>query len=223
MKSGIYTIIHLPTKKRYIGSTKNVPLRIYNHKWHLKRNTHCNKKLQNAWNKYSENQFAFLLLFKCDESVLLKLEQILIDYINPYYNLAHIAAGGFGRKHTSESIDKMKKSQLIASKKRVSWNKGKTGIYSQETIEKIREAARNQPRRYGYKFSEESKAKMSMAKIGKPPHNKGKKLSESHRKKLSESHMGKKRPPRSPDWSQKLSEAAKIRWAKQKNKQQNII
>ena len=223
MESGIYTIIHLPTNRRYIGSTKNISIRIYNHKWHLKRNTHCNKKLQNAWNKYNGNQFAFLLLFKCDESELLKFEQILIDYINPYYNLAHIAAGGFGKKHTSESIEKMKRSQLLASQKRVSWNKGKTGVYSQETIEKIREAARNQTRRCGYKLSDEHKEKLSKAKIGKSPPNKGKKLSESHKKKLSESHMGKKRPPRSPDWSRKLSEAAKIRWAKQKNKQQNII
>lgn len=58
------------------------------------------------------------------------------------------------------------------------WNKGKTGVYSEETIEKMRKAStgRKLP-----PLSEECKKRLSEQHIGK-------KLSNEHRKKLSDSH-----------------------------------
>ena len=50
----------------------------------------------------------------------------------------------------------------------IPWNKGKTNIYSKETIEKMR-----------------------IAKLGKPSGRKGKTLTIEWRKKLSDAHMGK--------------------------------
>lgn len=69
---------------------------------------------------------------------------------------------------------------------RPSWNKGKTGIYSDETINKISEstkAAMQDPvlRRH-----------LSDVKKGKATWNKGKKLSDEHKQKLSAINKGKK-------------------------------
>jgi hypothetical protein len=217
MQSGVYAIIHLPTKRKYIGSSKNVNKRFYYHRWDLNNQKHANPKLQNSWNFHGKDEFAFVNFVPCEESERLKIEQKLLDSLKPYYNSSHCATGGFGRKHTESSKAKMRVSQKIAAKKRGSWNKGKTGIYSQETIEKIRAAAKAQPRRYGFKLSEEHKAKLSAAHKGKPSWNKGKKLSEEHIKKLSQAKLGKKLPPRNKEWCERLSKARKAAWEKQKN------
>lgn len=69
------------------------------------------------------------------------------------------------------------------------WNKGKTGIYSEEILKKISEAGKG---RVGYwngrKRSEETRKKISDSQKGK----KRKPLSEKHKKKLSESKKGAK-------------------------------
>lgn len=49
----------------------------------------------------------------------------------------------------------------------VPWSKGKTGVYSEETIRKIREASLGNKNLLGYRFSSESKIKMSKSHIGK--------------------------------------------------------
>jgi len=49
-------------------------------------------------------------------------------------------------------------------------------------------------RRLGMKFSAEHRAKLSAAKLGKTPWNKGKEFTEEHRKNLSTSHMGNVHP-----------------------------
>ena len=59
--------------------------------------------------------------------------------------------------------------------KRIPWNKGKTGIYSPETLFKIGSGRRGKvsPRR-GVTLSDETKRKISVAKKGTAPPNKGK-------------------------------------------------
>ncbi|ALP47432.1 SegD homing endonuclease [Vibrio phage phi-ST2] len=59
----------------------------------------------------------------------------------------------------------------------------------------------------GYKHTDESKRKMSEAKKGKTPHNKGKKASIESRRKMSEAKRGKKRGSMSDETKSKLSEA----------------
>ena len=68
---------------------------------------------------------------------------------------------------------------------RPSWNKGKTGIYSDETLTKISEstkAAMSDPTLRKY---------LSDIKKGKPSWNKGKKMSEEQKRKLSDANKGK--------------------------------
>ena len=74
--------------------------------------------------------------------------------------------------------------------KRKSWNKGKTGCFTEETLEKIREAGRNRV------FTEETRQKISQANLGKHHSeetkkklslaSKGRVLTEEHKHKISE-------------------------------------
>jgi hypothetical protein len=66
------------------------------------------------------------------------------------------------------------------------WNKGKTGIFSEESLYKMGSSNR------GKKFSEETRKKMSIARQNQIPPTLGKKWSEETKKKMSESASGKK-------------------------------
>lgn len=61
-----------------------------------------------------------------------------------------------GRVHTPEARKRMSEGQ----KGKTVWNKGKTGIYSDETKQKMSEAKKDNKNHLGYKHSEESKQKM---------------------------------------------------------------
>ncbi len=66
--SGIYTITNTVTGKLYIGESLDIYRR-----WHdehipqLKKNCHCNKELQNDFNKYGETSFSFEILERYSE------------------------------------------------------------------------------------------------------------------------------------------------------------
>lgn len=59
---GIYIIRNKITKKVYIGSSDKVRKRLSGHLSCLRRNVHHSKHLQNAFNKYGEENFTFKLL-----------------------------------------------------------------------------------------------------------------------------------------------------------------
>ena len=110
----------------------------------------------------------------------------------------------YGKKHSLESKNKMSKSH----KGKEPWNKGKQGIYSEETLLKLSEAKKGKPLSethkenirksqsgenhpmYGKKHSEKTKKKISEARKGQTSPRKGVKLSEETKKKLSEAKKG---------------------------------
>ena len=80
MSSGIYSIVCVKNKKIYIGSARSIKDRIYEHKRTLKKGTHHNFHLQQAWNKYGEDSFEFLIVQVVDDcSLLVRHEQEWID------------------------------------------------------------------------------------------------------------------------------------------------
>lgn len=178
IKSGIYIIFNIENKKIYFGSSKDLYSRERSHFNNLKANRHCNKKLQNDFNKYGEESFKFYIIkyVENDKQKLFKEEQFFLDlFLNNkpelLYNIEPIAGSTRLRQHDIETRKKMSKSH--------------TGI--KVKIKRI--------------VSEETKKKLSII-------NKGKKLSKETCEKISIAHKGKSKPkPKGEEsWMSKLTE-----------------
>ena len=85
-KCGIYSIKNVINNKEYIGSSRNLYNRLHEHFHNLKNNKSHNSHLQNAWNKYGENNFKFEILEYCDVLKQFELEQYYLDIRKPKYN-----------------------------------------------------------------------------------------------------------------------------------------
>ena len=95
MSSGIYGILNTENFKWYIGSSKQIESRWRKHKEQLRSRRHGNRKLQNAWNKYGEGCFLFMILKETSQEDLEKEETELIAFFDSYrfgYNMS--AVGG---------------------------------------------------------------------------------------------------------------------------------
>lgn len=64
MAQGIYGIRCLANGRVYVGQSQNMESRWSGHRRELRQGTHYNDHLQNAWNKYGADNFAF---FICEE------------------------------------------------------------------------------------------------------------------------------------------------------------
>ena len=99
MKCYIYFIINKITNQRYVGQTTNFSRRRSEHLLKLKENRHPNLKLQNAYNKYGEDNFIFQKITYDDISKK-ELDEQEIYYINKFnsfeqgYNLTTGGTGG---------------------------------------------------------------------------------------------------------------------------------
>lgn len=81
-KCGIYIITNINNGNRYVGSSKNMFNRLRDHIWDLQSNRHINSHLQNAWNKYGEENFEYGILCICTEEEKLNKEQFFIDKLS---------------------------------------------------------------------------------------------------------------------------------------------
>ena len=105
---GIYKITNKINNKSYIGQSIDIEDRLRHHKSSLKHNRHENLYLQNAWNKYGENNFTFEILIECNEDMLDNLEK---HYIQLYKTMNenfgyNFESGGNLNKHISEASRK---------------------------------------------------------------------------------------------------------------------
>lgn len=108
-ESGIYCIENMINGKKYIGQTKDIDRRKYEHLRELKGNHHYNKYLQNAFNKYGVNNFKFYIIEKCNIDNLDEREMFYIKKYNTMdktkgYNLR---AGGHKPKLSETSKEKI--------------------------------------------------------------------------------------------------------------------
>jgi group I intron endonuclease len=164
--SGIYIITLNNSNSIYVGSAVNLNSRKSTHLSALKKNNHCNKKLQNCYNKY--NDFMFNVLEFCKKEQLIEREQYYIDTLKPNLNILKIANSSLGYKHSLDTIKKMKIiNKQISQRKEVIEIRSKTQFKKGCTIgdshrEKLKEIMTTNNPFKGKKHSEESKKTMSL-------------------------------------------------------------
>ena len=192
-ESGIYTIVHILSGKRYIGQAVNIYLRFNKHKTALRHNKHHSILLQRAWNKYGDEAFKFNILEIIDnptKELLEQREQYWMDFYQSYkletgYNLHPASSSPLGYKHTDETKIKM----AIRSTGR---KHSKTTL---KNLSDMKKGPKNpmfgkKPHNFGKSPSDESRHKMSLSRKGKKPPP----FTEEHIKHLSESKLGKNNP-----------------------------
>jgi group I intron endonuclease len=160
-KSGIYRIRHIESNKGYIGSAVNFRVRWNGHIGTLRRQTHRNSYLQNAFNKYGESAFIFEIIeYVEDKTKLIEREQYWIDFYkaaneNYGYNISPTAGNTLGRICTEETKKRISKAQI-----------GKPSPFKGISFDE----------RFAPEKVKEIKKKIIEANLGKIPPNKGKKL-----------------------------------------------
>lgn len=156
--------------KCYVGSSsKSINARWNEHLGQLKKGTHDNSRLQNAFNKHGGESLIFSILetVETPEEVII-LEQKYINELEPEYNICLVAGSSLGVKCSDEA--------------RIKISIAKLGFkHSKETIEKMSIAQK------GRTHSEETKQNMKKSHQGvkKGP------MSESQKQKISQALKGR--------------------------------
>ena len=142
MSSGIYKISCVVDEKVYIGLSANIDNRLRFHKNRLKTNSHKNKHLQNAWNRYGEDRFKFEVIEMCDIDQMNEKEKHWISFYRSdkrEFGFNKTAGGEFGRvsdEINQQRIDKLKL-QTISKEQRIKISKTLSGRkQSPELVEK---------------------------------------------------------------------------------------
>ncbi|WP_142329257.1 helix-turn-helix domain-containing protein [Bacillus sp. AFS088145] len=98
-EAGIYEIRCRINNRVYIGQSRNLKDRISKHKRFLKDGVHENNALQNAWNKYGEENFTFIVLEHYDPT-LSNIDDILNQKEKEYIKLYQCNQKQYGYNHT---------------------------------------------------------------------------------------------------------------------------
>lgn len=190
----IYSISFGESSKLYIGSSINFGKRKNSHLSDLRRGKHSNIYLQNAFNKYGEQNTFFKIIENLEGSAktfIIEREQFFIDSLNCLdreygYNLARKAGSNEGTGNSIESKRK-KQSEFMKGKKyalgskrtpeHIEWQR------SSQTGRKLsKEAILNLSKsKKGCVISIEHRLKISLALTGKP-------LSENTKEKIRRAH-----------------------------------
>lgn len=117
---GIYKIICLSSNSFYIGSSKNIQQRFFKHRNELRKSVHKNEHLQNAYNKYLEENFSIEIVELCSEEEQFSREQYYIDFLKPNFNKQ---IDVIDRKTTQKTKNKLSKSMKKYLSKEENLNK----------------------------------------------------------------------------------------------------
>jgi group I intron endonuclease len=147
---GIYQILNTANNKRYIGSTQNFSVRLYDHRKMLRKGNHHSAKLQRAYSKYGETSFVFEPIIECAVSMLTWYEQQVMDKLGADYNIHPAAGCPRGHKYSEESRQRMS-AKLIGNTRALGLKR------PPEFAKRVSE------RHTGKIVSDESRAKMSAA------------------------------------------------------------
>ena len=129
----IYKVTNKANNKIYIGFSSDFNRRLKEHKSYFPT---VNCVFYRAIRKYGWNNFTFEIIYQSLDykHCLVIMEPHFIKEFNSIeygYNSTSGGEGTLGFSHTEQSRTKMSKSRIGKSP----WNKGKTGVYSQEFLE----------------------------------------------------------------------------------------
>jgi group I intron endonuclease len=215
--SGIYQIKCVNNGKIYIGSAVDIKKRWQWHKDDLRGNSHHCKHLQNAWKKYGEQSFIFEIIeIVNDKTMLLLIEQQWIDKFCianndkkcvdklRMYNSSPTAGSSLGVERSAETRARMSiafKARKLSPEALANMAAGRLKTKGRKVSEEIKQKTRDTRARNPYKFSLETKKKMSAWQIGK-------KHSQETKDKIAAKATGR---PVSKETGQKISDAIKGR------------
>jgi group I intron endonuclease len=189
MEQVIYKIINLVNNKFYVGSTINQKVRFRQHRKLLRGSRHHCKHLQAAWNKYGEDKFLFAILEIVPET--LRLQDVEQKYLTIHvgqdncYNSGYSADAPWRNApaHTTPNFGRR-----MAQGQKAAISTTLKAFYAEDYA--------NHPR-VGTLHTEETKAKISAAKLANPQTPwLGKERSEATKQKISETQQGVKKAPR---------------------------
>jgi len=164
--------------KSYIGQTTSENRRKREHiSGHFKGSL-----LYKAIQKYGIENFEYSVIENVEESKLSEREMYWISYYKTNESGYNLTEGGDGTRGFSHPLSEEHKKKLSETNRgRIPWNKGKRGVYSEETLKRI--GARD----HKACWTDELKKKQSEKLKGRVSPNKGKITSEETKKKISES------------------------------------
>lgn len=219
----VYIHTCLITGWKYVGITS---LDDPNMRWKNGKGYQHNPHFVSAIKKYGWDNFSHVII--AENLTKLQANKIEEEHIEKYkqqgicYNITN---GGEG--HNGQSIPlstRNKISQTLRAKNLTPWNKGKTGVYSEETRRSISESQRGRISPMKGKIvgpmSAETKEKISCANKGKNTWSKGSKrgpYSLEHRKAISDGLKGVRKGistgPRTDETKAKISKSRRgFKW-----------
>lgn len=224
-KMGVYIIKNLINGKSYIGSSQNIKNRWAQHKSSLRHNKSTNIILQQAWNKYGEENFTFELVEDIKNiDIIFEKEQNWIDKYKPEYNISPTAGSPRGYKHTEKALQCLKArhptlewrqehSIRMTGKMNPMWGRKRPDLSKRNANTHL---FGEKNHFWGKQHTEETKMKISKANKGHLAPNKNIPHTEETKQKISKANQGKSAPnkgmPHSLTTRRKISEAIKRSW-----------
>lgn len=219
--SGVYAIVNLLNGKVYIGSAVILTRRRDDHLRSLRGGYHPNPHLQNAWNKYRDEQFDFVVIEYCDPEKCIEREQYWIDEMETYkngngYNRSPTAGSNLGFNHSEET--KVGMSDKMSGVPMEGWVKEKIREALTGKVKSAEHRANLWKNRQGWRHSEESRKKISDGLLraveeGRRPGPVDYKHTEEAKAKMSAARKGK---PKSPEHRAKIAAALRASRARKK-------
>ncbi len=106
--SGVYGIVHLPTKRYYVGSSVEIAERLRQHEYLLRKGNHHSAKLQQAWRGRSEEFRCVIIENVWDLSQLRICEQAWIDKLDAFKN-------GFNSKSVADGPEPSLETRIVSA------------------------------------------------------------------------------------------------------------
>jgi hypothetical protein len=126
---GVYMILCLVNNKRYYGESKNVSVRLSQHRSRLRQNIHENLELQRDFNIYTEENFEFVPIWMDKDSDKQTREALEIENIGRFQPLCYNKFAKpdrkgannpfWGRSHRSDTIEQLSRIQRENQKNRI--------------------------------------------------------------------------------------------------------